>query len=1479
MYVPLPQFPLNGAPESFFWWRLPYVLPGFLTFLSGLMLIFFIFTKWTLFKNRKERYAIVGIFLSSAAYGLLSSIRSMMLNDSDLLFYTNLLYPLILFLSPATLYFCYLFYGNSQKPYYYLYLFSYFLVALALISIWRGEAFLSKFLFFDFGKIAVATWPVGLWGFYNLFNFLLYLPKIIDIVFFKKKSSYSLITHLGFCLLIVLIVSGLPSVIGYNIYPLVGFIFIAFLLLIYGLLNDSSIDLDTLLFEKKGAFYLTGLLTAIILIIASLFIGISLKPSQSVRYSYYLLPPLFSFGLTYLISSYILGTNSSKKEALLGATALFALASMPFVLCFRSLLLPTFIQFRIEQFFYIPLPIGITLFYRYVFCALGYDRARYATAIDLSCAIISLGSFSPFLIEGFFEFEFGRFLKGGPLFKFMSIVALYVWVSTIFAWWRKRKVLVRSQNLVFIGYFMFGFLSLLNYPLTIGIEIFPSTSLMFIPMAIIGYAIFINKDYKVEQQTVALSNKYSIIPILFFPVFVLLYFFELDPSYSSKEKILHCLFVFTPFFLGSYVLIFLITRPIAERIEVFIRALEIERNMVQEAKEQSEIRRRKLSRLNELSTKISNATDINYVLEDFYGYLNREFYVNKIWLLDVNQETNRMTTFPIQGLERLFGQNQIDFIRNFDRDINPDLGLLYRTYQTRKIIYLPKLFLFKNKNATDEITLNILEMKNIMQLPLVMGDQCIGIFCLEFDSSRERLKQNDLELLETFSQIASSILQRTRLFRDTLEAKVEALELSNDLKLNVEITKKINSTFELDSIMSMIMEFFRNEFGIEEYALLEYIPMTNELQLISASIPDDISPAIKMKFFTNRISLSKRCGHRFALRQKQLSYFPKINLSMMSEEELFITKSMDIESYLFLPLFNTELLIGFLDFSNFHHRPMLLNDKQLIRIKNFSDQIANALNRSFLFRQLNVINQETEKLAFRNKELNSIAKEFNQSLDWRVITSKINEFSQVNFGFEHVAIYIVNDSGDFLYLFGTEFPPGTSEITKAKIISTKKMIHKKSSKGMHNFVMRKKRSYFVDRINEKFSTEDEILIIRNGNFKKFLAIPMLIKGEVRGIIYFNTTNEDMNITSEIVKDAEGFVDQITGSILNADLLKELNQAYADLKESQDQLIQSEKMAALGQLIAGVAHEINTPLGAIKASIQNMQSAMESTFLQMPIVLEDLKEEEKKLFFHLLDRAKKEKKLLSTREERSIKNALKKRLADQGIANTEQVSESLIEIGIYDKEEEFIEILNKQTNQILNLAYNLMGFQNKTKTIETAVEKASKIVFALKNYTHFEQSESMSKSNMQEGIETVLTIYQDAMKNGIELVTDFDPVQPSFCFPDELNQVWTNLLHNALQAMEYKGKISVRLKQVSTNRQLEDGTKDDLLISIEDNGPGIPAEIQEKIFNPFFTTKKRGEGSGLGLHITRKIIAKHDGTIQVQSEPGKTVFEIRIPYRI
>lgn len=329
----------------------------------------------------------------------------------------------------------------------------------------------------------------------------------------------------------------------------------------------------------------------------------------------------------------------------------------------------------------------------------------------------------------------------------------------------------------------------------------------------------------------------------------------------------------------------------------------------------------------------------------------------------------------------------------------------------------------------------------------------------------------------------------------------------------------------------------------------------------------------------------------------------------------------------------------------------------------------------------------------------------------------------------------------------------------------------------------------------------------------------------------------------------------------------LQQTLVELKTTQNQLIQQEKLAALGQLVAGIAHEINTPLGAIQASAGDSKQALKDVIDAIPKLTDYLDSVDRVTLFQLLEQAINAKPIYSFSQKRPLKRKITSQLKDYHIDNARTVADLLLDIGIYEDIDLYLSLLkHSQANWILNLVYNLSSLMSNNRTTITSVEKAAKVVFALKNYARFDHSDQKQQVDITTGIETVLEIYRNQLKQNIEVERDYQDTPEICCYPDELIQIWTNLIHNSIQAMEHGGTLLIATASENNGIRVE----------ISDSGSGIPQEIQEQIFEPFFTTKPTGEGSGLGLHISQKIVDKHQGSIAVTSQPGATKFSVWLP---
>jgi len=340
---------------------------------------------------------------------------------------------------------------------------------------------------------------------------------------------------------------------------------------------------------------------------------------------------------------------------------------------------------------------------------------------------------------------------------------------------------------------------------------------------------------------------------------------------------------------------------------------------------------------------------------------------------------------------------------------------------------------------------------------------------------------------------------------------------------------------------------------------------------------------------------------------------------------------------------------------------------------------------------------------------------------------------------------------------------------------------------------------------------------------------------------------------------------------NKELLRqkeELQFTLQHLKDTQSELVQSEKMRALGNLIAGIAHEINTPVGAINASVGNISAALDSSMSNLFDLFTKLTKKELLIFLRIMNLMEKSKPALTSKERRQYKKEVQQKLESAGCTQVHSVADLIMYLNLYDEADKVISMLDVDNPEfILKSIKDIYSVRKNTENIKLAVDKASKMVFALKKFAHREQNEEKDQADLIENIETVLILHHNQLKQAIEVVKEYEPVPLIACYPDELIQVWTNLISNAIHAMNYAGTLQISVKNQQSH----------IKVSIQDSGHGIPEEIRERIFEPFFTTKKSGEGTGIGLDIVKRILDKHQAKLELESEAGVgTTFHVLLP---
>ena len=333
-------------------------------------------------------------------------------------------------------------------------------------------------------------------------------------------------------------------------------------------------------------------------------------------------------------------------------------------------------------------------------------------------------------------------------------------------------------------------------------------------------------------------------------------------------------------------------------------------------------------------------------------------------------------------------------------------------------------------------------------------------------------------------------------------------------------------------------------------------------------------------------------------------------------------------------------------------------------------------------------------------------------------------------------------------------------------------------------------------------------------------------------------------------------------------LEQLAQRNEQLASSQQALIQSEKMAALGQLVAGVAHELNTPLGAIRAAAGTMSATARLVMEVLPASLAQTSPEDLGRLSRLLTACSRGVLPTTSREERAARRGLQRRLDEGSQDFPADTAELLVEMGLTELDDDLLEIIGSPSGpSLLMRAHLVTAVGRSSATIQLAADRAAKIVYALKSYAHpGSVSGEATDGSIADNLDTILTLYQNLIKQGVEVVREYGGEGRVVAHHDALNQVWTNLVHNALQSMQGRGQLVVRVVETGSTVRVE----------VEDNGGGIALGVLGRIFEPFFTTKAQGEGSGLGLAICKKIIDEHQGSLTVESRPGCTCFRADLP---
>ncbi|MDX3104784.1 ATP-binding protein [Nonomuraea angiospora] len=319
----------------------------------------------------------------------------------------------------------------------------------------------------------------------------------------------------------------------------------------------------------------------------------------------------------------------------------------------------------------------------------------------------------------------------------------------------------------------------------------------------------------------------------------------------------------------------------------------------------------------------------------------------------------------------------------------------------------------------------------------------------------------------------------------------------------------------------------------------------------------------------------------------------------------------------------------------------------------------------------------------------------------------------------------------------------------------------------------------------------------------------------------------------------------------------------------------QRLTALGTITAGLTHELNNPAAAAVRAASELRSLIKTSRLQLAQLAEEgIPPEKLRTLIEWQESCTSNLGKLPQRSPLEMSDAedeLGDALEAAGVEDAWDLAPALVTVGFTPEALEKIrtKVGEDRAPAAVQWLAKAIEISQMLNEVTEATERITSLIGSAKQYSQMDRA-PFQQADVHDLLDSTVAIFRGKIAPGVTVVTDYDRTLPPIpCYAGELNQVWTNLIHNALDAMGEQGTLTIRTAH----------DEDEAIVEIGDTGPGVPEAIKDRIFEPFFTTKSVGQGTGLGLDISYRIVAgRHGGEIKVRSVPGETWFEVRLPLR-